>query len=321
MKAIYLFISMLAIAHVTGAIAGDTISDQAIPILVPGQSITVNVPPGGTSKLYKAWVPANVAHLKFSLITQTPNMYMWSNFGSPPVLETGTPRPDCEIPAITDETLGIQFDLIRCVFERPESGAYHFVRVFNEGLTEPQGINTLHVSYVANGLPSVADVSLKADYIDHYTGNAATSISHGVSGDIDDYRDRRFDFIYDESLGRYEERNGGLCDAGMSNNPTYVELELISSEPISACSFRGSWDLLWHDCSQALVDVINAQQTVVLNTDEHWTIFNNGQCSQDLSNIRMRGGLSYFHWFEIRPVVNGSLYYKNILIRKVNQAF
>lgn len=320
MKAIYLFISFVAVFNATGAIAGGILSEQAIPTLTIGQPLTVDVPPG-TNKLYRAWVPANAAHLKFSLITQTPNMFMWSNFGSPPILEVGAPRPDCEFPAITDETLGIRFDWIRCIFERPESGAYHYVKLFNEGLTEPGGINQLSVSYVANGLSSVVDVSLKVDYIDHYSGNADTAISHGVSGGLEDYMERDFVFLYDESLGRYEERSGGLCDSGMSNNPTYLELELISSEPINACSFRGSWDLLWHDCSQALVDVINAQQTVVINTDEYETIFNNGQCLQDLSNIRMRGGLDYFHWFEIRPVINGRTYYKNILIRKVNQAF
>lgn len=324
MKAIYLFIYIVVICHVTGANAGGSLSNQILPVsiltLTNGQQVTANVAPGAI-KLFKIWIPANAAHLRISYISQTPNMFIWSNFGSPPVLQTGVPRPNCEFPAITDELLGIPFTWHRCIFERPESGAYHYIRLINEGISTPSGINKLTVSYVPNGLSSVADVFLKADYIDQSSGNPDSLISFGVSGDIDEFVERHFTFRYDESLGRFEERNGGLCDSGLPDNPTYLKLELNSSQPIAACSFRSSWgsSLQWIQCSQGLVDFINAHNSAIINTDEFNNV--NGQCLPDFSSVLMRGGFSYFHWFEIRPVINGQIYYKKVEMSKINQAF
>lgn len=315
MKVRFLMISLLTLVLLQQANAQVGKGSQAIPTLSNGQNVTVNVPPG-QERFYRIWIPANAAHLKISYIAQTPNMYIFSNFGSVPVLQSGTPRPDCELPAITDELLGIPFTWYRCIFERPESGSFHYVRVFNEGISSPVGINQLTVSYVPNGLSSVANVSLGAYFIDRFTHDADFMLSTGVSSDVANYQ--TLDFAHDESLGEFEERAGGACDAGAPYNPSYLEMKLFISQPIQSCKIRGSWDQQWIQCSAGVVAAINGGAQSIINTNEFNTIINNGNCTPDVGNYHMRGGLYEFHWFEVQPVINGQTYYKRFVMRKVN---
>ncbi len=321
MKKLSIYILLIGMSAIATA-NNQFVSDRSVQTITNNQVIDFSLGPW-ESKYFKIWIPANAAHLKIGHLTQDPGVFMWSHFGSIPVLQTHQPRPDCEFPAFSEDFLGIPFTTIRCLFERPQSGNYHYIKVFNERNQATVGLNLLNVRYQANGLSQVATVSMQADFIDVHSGQAETAVAHGISGDLLDHLERSFIMLYDESLGRFEERAGGLCDAGTAENPSYLKLQLHHSELIDGCSFRGSWDEQSHTCPQPLVNAINsrAPQVSVINTDDYDTIFVGGQCLPDLNSEHMPAGnpgVPNFHWFEFSATINGQSYPRRILIRKVN---
>jgi len=75
------------------------------------------------------------------------------------------------------------------------------------------------------------------------------------------------DYYYDEGLGAFEERPGGICYNGQ-NNPTYFQVALKSDLPIQACNFQASWDNQPLECWASVRDDLNDGLWIVLNTDE-----------------------------------------------------
>ncbi len=76
-----------------------------------------------------------------------------------------------------------------------------------------------------------------------------------------------FDFYFDESAGNYTERPGGSCNTGQ-NNQTYMFVH-VEGLPVTGCTYQGSWDLNPITCSQTIVDLVNAEETFQVNTDDY----------------------------------------------------
>lgn len=72
---------------------------------------------------------------------------------------------------------------------------------------------------------------------------------------------------YDETLGNFEQRAGGICHRGYQN-PDYVELQ-YEGQGFESCTFRTSTSQNPVACPAGLVSALLAGQTVVLSTDEY----------------------------------------------------
>ncbi len=66
------------------------------------------------------------------------------------------------------------------------------------------------------------------------------------------------DYAYDESWGYWAEQPVFSCFDG-DINPTnfYLGLYNLTGKPVQACTFQASWDAQQHECSQAILDVLN----------------------------------------------------------------
>jgi hypothetical protein len=74
-----------------------------------------------------------------------------------------------------------------------------------------------------------------------------------------------FDFYYEQFLGNFERRPGGICHQGQ-NNPTYLKLRYEGPD-IESCTFQASWSNGPSTCSEGIVDRLNSQHVFVINTD------------------------------------------------------
>jgi hypothetical protein len=113
-----------------------------------------------------------------------------------------------------------------------------------------------------------------------------------------------FDFFYDQSLGHFEERPGGVCNAGQ-NNPTYLMVRFVlpPGQQAQACSFRASWDSQWINCNANHLNLVNSGTWVILNTDRFGRV-PTPPCplEQPLRSILPFNQLG---WFHVNLTVNG----------------
>ncbi len=119
-----------------------------------------------------------------------------------------------------------------------------------------------------------------------------------VASDSDD--PPSFGFYYDETLGNYVERPGGPCNTGQ-NNPTYLKIR-YEGDPMTSCSFQGSWDSGPVTCTDDIRNALNAGAEYLIYTDDYLTDIS--QCELYYPfQPRVREGEP--HWLHLTAVVGG----------------
>lgn len=174
-------------------------------------------------------------------------------------------------------------------FSAPTNGQ-DWVLFVEELLPPPQANHGLRLTYRPAGSP----VGTNADTV----FNTATP---GPAVAID----------YDETLGNFEQRIGGICHRGYQNSD-YVEMK-YEGQGFESCTFRTSTSQNPAACSAGLVSALLSGQKIVLSTDEY--AIDPGSClrRQPLS-VNVQSGTPA--WWEVTFQHNGQSHTRRASIVK-----
>ncbi len=136
-----------------------------------------------------------------------------------------------------------------------------------------------------------------------YEGNPGPQ-SYIVKNDLETHG---IHFIFDESLGSWIHRPNSGCPGTQRDNPTFLKVRVIANgHHFVSGQMKGSWDTVWHDLSQAHIDVANNGDWVIMNTD----YYENSNCRHTTVPRFPPGTQGYFK-FRL-TTDNGREYYRKI---------
>ncbi len=131
----------------------------------------------------------------------------------------------------------------------------------------------------------------------------------------------QFDFAYDGNLGKFTEQPGGLCQTG-SENPTYLKVKLggaiLNQGGIDSCTFIASWDAGPQpiQCSTAIVNLLNAGDDFIINTDDYLT--NTANCDE-FQPLQPHVRFNEAHWLRATFTVDGIDHVRRVKFRQRTQ--
>ncbi|WP_395374534.1 S8 family serine peptidase [Marinicella sp. W31] len=171
------------------------------------------------------------------------------------------------------------------------------------------GILDARETLVAIGGPGTATVKMIANYRPVGSTNRTSYVLNQPASPT-------LEFEYNESMGNFEERPGGICNTGQ-NNPSYFKIKFDVSPAhrnrIESCNFRGSWDANTISCQPVHIDIVKNGDWVTLNTDT----FATDPASCELFDP-LRQHLLPFQdaWFHVNIVIDGVNYSRRMNFRK-----
>ncbi|WP_170113290.1 zinc-dependent metalloprotease family protein [Ahniella affigens] len=167
--------------------------------------------------------------------------------------------------------------------------------------------NPYDVALSATAAPS--NVQLVASYVPSLGGARTTYASSSTNAPS-------FDYYFDPNQGRFEERPGAPCHAGITN-PNYLRVRLggsvLNTGGISGCTFQASWDSVPYTCSVDLVNALNSGQEFIINTDD---------ANQDLTTCAEHRDPQYHvrqnqvHWLQVNFDVGPRTYVRRVTFKR-----
>ena len=160
---------------------------------------------------------------------------------------------------------------------------------------------------------SVADLRLTATYVPSAgAGRTAYESREAHPAQV-------LGYFFDPNKGTFEEQPGYTCSRGLTN-PAFFKVSLRRNAPITGCAFQASWDPTELTCPQAVVDLFNQGQEIVLNTDDVLSDLSNCQLKYSAAGVlqeHVRYGQE--HALRVTFLVGQGRYVRRLRFTKTSQ--